>query len=202
MPVSKSGSKSKSTKKNTASPSKPKAKTSSQKTVKSKTSKTPQAKPSVATKKAPKPSKAKAASQPSMKAVAPAKPVVSKALPEKRRPALTKSQLKELESVLMSERREHQRSSAGLEETLSSERENPDGSGDMADASGDVATLESATLLASHSSRALMEIDFALRRLRQNPEFFGVCEVSGEPIPFERLAVVPTARTTARNSRS
>ena len=129
-------------------------------------------------------------------------PVIEKVRgPIKRRPALTGKQLRELENILLSDRRQHLRTTANLEESLASERESSDGSGDMADASGDVASMESATLLASHSSRALMEIDSALRRLHQSPEYFGVCEVSGEAIPYERLEVVPAARTTAKNSR-
>ena len=44
-------------------------------------------------------------------------------------------------------------------------------------------------------SRELAEIDAALGRLYQNPERFGVCEDTGRPIPFERLDLIPWART-------
>lgn len=129
------------------------------------------------------------------------KAIVAPTGPVKRRPPLNKKQLQELEGILLSDQRQHQRSSAGLEETLAADRENSDASGDIVDASGDVASMESATLLARHTFKAIVDIDSALRRMRQSPDFFGVCEMSGEPIPFERLLVMPTARTTAKHSR-
>jgi len=42
---------------------------------------------------------------------------------------------------------------------------------------------------------ALAEIDAALDRLYRTPKQFGVCEATGQPIPFERLEIVPWART-------
>jgi RNA polymerase-binding transcription factor DksA len=44
-------------------------------------------------------------------------------------------------------------------------------------------------------SRELEEIDAALHRLYHTPERFGICEETGRPIPFERLDIVPWART-------
>jgi RNA polymerase-binding transcription factor DksA len=44
-------------------------------------------------------------------------------------------------------------------------------------------------------SRELEEIDAALHRLYHTPERFGICEETGQPIPFERLDIVPWART-------
>ena len=41
----------------------------------------------------------------------------------------------------------------------------------------------------------LAEIDAALERLYTRPEEYGRCERSGKPIPFERLDLVPWART-------
>jgi RNA polymerase-binding transcription factor DksA len=43
--------------------------------------------------------------------------------------------------------------------------------------------------------RRLFEIDAALDRLHRAPERFGVCEDTGKDIPFERLDVIPWART-------
>jgi len=44
-------------------------------------------------------------------------------------------------------------------------------------------------------SRELVEIDAALERLYRTPEKYGVCEDTGRSIPFERLDVIPWART-------
>jgi RNA polymerase-binding transcription factor DksA len=48
---------------------------------------------------------------------------------------------------------------------------------------------------ATRVSRELTEIDAALERLYKHPENFGVCEDTGEAIPFERLDIIPWART-------
>lgn len=48
---------------------------------------------------------------------------------------------------------------------------------------------------ATRMSRELAEIDAALERLHRSPERFGICEDTGRPIPFERLDVIPWART-------
>lgn len=44
-------------------------------------------------------------------------------------------------------------------------------------------------------SRELAEIDAALERLYRTPEQFGLCQETGRPIPYERLDVIPWART-------
>jgi RNA polymerase-binding transcription factor len=48
---------------------------------------------------------------------------------------------------------------------------------------------------ATRMSRELAEIHAALDRLHRSPDRFGICEDTGEPIPFERLDVIPWART-------
>ena len=48
---------------------------------------------------------------------------------------------------------------------------------------------------ATRVSNELAEIDAALERLYRNPEQFGICESTGREIPFERLQVIPWART-------
>ena len=52
------------------------------------------------------------------------------------------------------------------------------------------------------ASRELEEIDAALRRLYESPERFGLSETTGEPIPFERLDLIPWARTGADPGRA
>ena len=49
-------------------------------------------------------------------------------------------------------------------------------------------------------SAELQEIDDALDRLARDPATFGRDEKSGQDIPFERLDVIPWARTTTRNA--
>ncbi len=53
---------------------------------------------------------------------------------------------------------------------------------------------------ATRVSRELEEIDAALDRLVRTPGRFGVCEDTGEAIPFERLDMVPWARTCTEAS--
>ncbi|MDB4878338.1 MAG: hypothetical protein JWM41_4784 [Gemmatimonadetes bacterium] len=48
---------------------------------------------------------------------------------------------------------------------------------------------------ATRTSRELNEIDAALERLYKNPKQFGICENTGEEIKFERLLIIPWART-------
>lgn len=51
----------------------------------------------------------------------------------------------------------------------------------------------------SRLSRELGEIDEAIGRLEREPERFGHDERTGEMIPFERLDLVPWARTRAED---
>jgi len=55
---------------------------------------------------------------------------------------------------------------------------------------------------ATRMSRELAEIDAALDRLHRSPDRFGICEDTGEPIPFERLDVIPWARTCGQAGAS
>ena len=48
---------------------------------------------------------------------------------------------------------------------------------------------------ATRVSSELAEIDAALERLYSDPESFGRCEETGRDIPFERLDIIPWART-------
>jgi DnaK suppressor protein len=50
----------------------------------------------------------------------------------------------------------------------------------------------------TRESRELADIDAALERLHRTPERFGLCEETGREIPFERLDVIPWARTCAQ----
>ena len=65
----------------------------------------------------------------------------------------------------------------------------------MADQGTDTMQQELDAVMVDRESKTLAEIDAALERLYQHPETFGVCERTGDPIPLERLDIVPWART-------
>ncbi len=65
----------------------------------------------------------------------------------------------------------------------------------VADRGTDSYDQEMDMLLAQRASRELEEIDEALRRFYEEPERFGICENTGEPIPLERLDLIPWTRT-------
>jgi RNA polymerase-binding transcription factor DksA len=65
----------------------------------------------------------------------------------------------------------------------------------VADHGTDSYDQEMDTVLAERASRELEEIDDALHRLYEEPDRFGICENTGEPIPLERLELVPWTRT-------
>lgn len=65
----------------------------------------------------------------------------------------------------------------------------------LADHGTDSYDQEMETVLAERASRELEAIDGALHQLYHDPEHFGICENTGQPIPFDRLDVIPWART-------
>jgi DnaK suppressor protein len=67
----------------------------------------------------------------------------------------------------------------------------------LADRGTDSFDQEMTAQLAERASRELEEIDAALQRLYETPERFGLSETTGKPIPFERLDLIPWARTGA-----
>ncbi|HEX5076725.1 MAG TPA: TraR/DksA C4-type zinc finger protein [Gemmatimonadaceae bacterium] len=86
--------------------------------------------------------------------------------------------------------------------------------GDEQDRSGDLSVVPShpadlgtdtmqAELDASNAtrvSRELAEIEAAIERLHSTPEKYGTCEETGEDIPYERLDLIPWARTCGGTS--
>jgi DnaK suppressor protein len=64
-----------------------------------------------------------------------------------------------------------------------------------ADRGSDTIETELAASNATRQSREIEEIDAALDRIRRTPERFGICEDTGRDIPYDRLAVIPWART-------
>ncbi len=65
----------------------------------------------------------------------------------------------------------------------------------LADQGTDSFDQEMSSELAQRASRELEEIDAALQRLYETPERFGLSEATGKPIPFDRLDLIPWART-------
>ena len=114
---------------------------------------------------------------------------------------LTDTQRKHLERRLLEERervlRDLNRQLADL-----SDGDEQDRSGDLtkvpfhlADRGTESIDTEVTVVNAGRESRELAQIDAALERLYRTPDRFGICEDTGEAIPFERLDVIPWART-------
>jgi DnaK suppressor protein len=114
---------------------------------------------------------------------------------------LTNAQREHLERRLRDERERLLRDlNRGLAEL--SDGDEQDRAGDLtkvpfhfADRGTDSINTEVAASNATRESRELAAIDAALERLYRSPERFGICEDTGEPIPFARLDVIPWART-------
>jgi RNA polymerase-binding transcription factor len=71
-----------------------------------------------------------------------------------------------------------------------------------ADLGTDVIDTELDVSNATRISQELAEIDAALERLYAAPERFGICEDTGDQIPFERLEIIPWARTCGQADRT
>ena len=116
--------------------------------------------------------------------------------------ALTKQQRLHLERRLQEERERAQSILRRYDEARDTNQEDADG--DLsnypfhpADQGTDSYDQEMRAQLAQRASRELEEIDAALQRLYEHPDRFGISETTGKPIPFERLDIIPWARTGA-----
>ena len=114
---------------------------------------------------------------------------------------LSKKKRQHLEQRLLEERARAQRLLGGsiTEHAREDEQER---TGDLtsmplhpADLGTDTMQEELDASNATRISRELAEIDAALERLYKTPEKFGICEDTGKDIPFERLDIIPWART-------
>ncbi|HUR95221.1 MAG TPA: hypothetical protein VMY76_11590 [Gemmatimonadales bacterium] len=115
--------------------------------------------------------------------------------------ALTDDERRHLEARLQEER---ERAQAIIRRYDAEEGINTEQDGDLssypfhiADQGTDSFDQELSAQLAERASRELEEIDAALQRLYEAPDRFGLSEATGEPIPFERLDLIPWARTAA-----
>jgi RNA polymerase-binding transcription factor DksA len=106
-----------------------------------------------------------------------------------RRDAFTRSQ----RAKLLQLREELTESVTGVAKgSRSSEREASPCGTHQADAGSDAYDRDFALSLLSHEQDALYEIDEALQRIDLGT--YGVCEMSGKPIPRARLEAIPFAR--------
>lgn len=67
-------------------------------------------------------------------------------------------------------------------------------SADENDVASDIYDAEMALTALGREKNSLYEIDLALRKISDGS--YGICEISGEPIPKERLEALPFARYT------
>ena len=114
---------------------------------------------------------------------------------------LTEAQRRHLSRRLLEERTRALRVlNASIDEHAGADEQ--DRSGDLsvmpshpADLGTDTMQAELDASNATRVSRELAEIDAAIERLQRTPEKFGVCEDTGDDIPYERLDIIPWART-------
>jgi RNA polymerase-binding transcription factor DksA len=114
---------------------------------------------------------------------------------------LSQEQINHLERRLLEERSRTVEVLRGLNADL---QNNASSDGDLskmpthlADQGTDVQEEETDIEVAEMHTARLQAIDEALVRLRETPGEFDVSEVSGEPISFERLDMVPWTRVRA-----
>ncbi len=104
---------------------------------------------------------------------------------------LTPEQQTHLQNRLVTERQKLETEIAALGQAI---HEKADCSiADPADAAALNERRHRAASLRAHHEGTLVEIDAALSRIDAGR--YGVSETTGEPIPFERLDIVPWART-------
>lgn len=118
--------------------------------------------------------------------------------------AFTTTQLAHLEKRLHAERARLVDQLNAFEDIERSE-DSQDLAGDLskvpthaADLGTDVINEEIEVSIGTRVSAELAEIDAALDRIITSPETFGTDEETGEPIPFERLDIIPYARVNVK----
>ncbi|MFT5526553.1 MAG: DnaK suppressor protein [Pirellulaceae bacterium] len=108
-----------------------------------------------------------------------------------------KDELLKLQDVLGIRRDALRQALAGDLSALKSLREQS--SGDVVDFALDSAQDEISSQLAEVESRELAQIENALERMKSGT--YGVCEITGKPIPLARLQALPYATTTIEAQR-
>ena len=113
--------------------------------------------------------------------------------------ALTKKQLEHIGKRLQEERARVMKELGYYDESFNTTLQGSDGdlssySFHMADQGTDAMEREKQFLFASQEGRYLWHVNYALNKLYNSPEKYGVCEATGKSIPFERLDALPHAR--------
>lgn len=118
---------------------------------------------------------------------------------------LTAKQFEHLEKRLQEERTRVQRDLEKFTQT-ESEDDMQDRDGDLskypthpADLGTDANDEEVDASIATRLTAELVQIDEAIDRMTRTPELYGISENSGEEIPFERLDIIPWARTNVES---
>jgi RNA polymerase-binding transcription factor DksA len=119
---------------------------------------------------------------------------------------LTKDELSHIEKRLHEERNRALRSLGLWDQMAKANRESGDSdlaayTDHMADQGTEAMEREKAALFATKEGRYLYRIEDALRRLYNDPENFGKCQATGQPIGFERLDALPHARYCIEHKR-
>jgi DnaK suppressor protein len=117
-----------------------------------------------------------------------------------------KKELTYFEKRLLEERKRAMKQLQQWDDSMRSTIQNADGdlsaySFHMADQGTDAMEREKAFLFASKEGRYLWHVNQALRRLYKTPELFGICEMTGERIEYDRLDALPHARLSYKAKR-
>jgi RNA polymerase-binding transcription factor DksA len=117
-----------------------------------------------------------------------------------------KKDLAHFEKRLLEERKRAMKQLQQWDDSMRSTIQNADGdlsaySFHMADQGTDAMEREKAFLFASKEGRYLWHVNQALRRLYKTPELYGICEVTGERIEYDRLDALPHARLSYKAKR-
>jgi RNA polymerase-binding transcription factor DksA len=117
-----------------------------------------------------------------------------------------KKELAYFEKRLMDERKRAMKQLQQWDDSMRSTIQNADGdlsaySFHMADQGTDAMEREKAFLFASKEGRYLWHVNQALRRLYKTPELYGICEMTGERIEYDRLDALPHARLSYKAKR-
>lgn len=112
---------------------------------------------------------------------------------------LSKEQLDHLEERLLHERKKALRALGRFDLVAKADRAAGDSNlasytDHMADQGTEAMEREKAALFATKEGRYLYRLQEALRRLYRDPDNFGRCHGTGEPISFRRLDALPHAR--------
>lgn len=107
---------------------------------------------------------------------------------------LTKSEIEEFKQQLLSLKRKIQLSFGGSASDIKSPDESRGAAQHHADEGTEDFDRTISIEIASKGSDVIRQIDYALERISEGT--YGICEVTGEPIPKKRLEAIPYAAMT------